>query len=99
MVVPFLTGLASMVLFNSESVASRRQQMIRSQEAAAQAVRIAELKKLIKTGSFESLEKLEEAVDAFLWGDEDDEVQHSSQLALVSAASDSSGGYEDRVSK
>lgn len=72
--------------------------MIRSQEAAAQAARIAELKKLIKTGSFESLEKLEEAVDAFLWGDEED-VPHSSQLALVSAASDSSADYDGRDSK
>jgi hypothetical protein len=99
MVVPILTGLASMVLFNSESVASGRQQMIRSQEAAAQAARIAELKKLIKTGSFESLEKLEEAVDAFLWRDEDDEVQHSSQLALVSAAPDSLGDYDVRDAK
>ena len=47
--------------------------MTRSAEAAAQAAKVAELKQLIKTGSFETLEKLEEAVDAFLWADEEDE--------------------------
>ena len=52
--------------------------MTRSAEAAVQAERIAELKNLIKTGTFESLEKLEEAVDAFLWGDEDEENLESS---------------------
>jgi hypothetical protein len=47
--------------------------MTRSTEAAAQAAKVAELKQLIKTGTFETLEKLEEAVDAFLWADDEDE--------------------------
>jgi hypothetical protein len=46
--------------------------MTRSAESAAQAAKVAELKRLIKTGTFETLEKLEEAVDAFLWAEEEE---------------------------
>jgi hypothetical protein len=46
--------------------------MIRTAESAARDAKIAELKRLITSGQYETLEKLEEAVDAFLWGDEDD---------------------------
>jgi hypothetical protein len=44
--------------------------MTRSAEAVSQAAKIAEFKRLITSGSFETLEKLEEAVDAFFWEDE-----------------------------
>jgi len=45
--------------------------MARSAEAAAREAKIAELKRLITGGTYETLEKLEEAVDAFLWSDHD----------------------------
>jgi hypothetical protein len=45
--------------------------MARSAEAAAREAKIAELKRLITAGSYETLEKLEEAVDAFLWSEQD----------------------------
>ena len=51
--------------------------MTRSIEAATQAEKIAELKRIITTGTFETLEKLEDAVDAFLWAEEDEEVASS----------------------
>ena len=44
--------------------------MIRSVEAAEQREKIAELKRLIASGQYETLEKLEDAVDAFLWAEE-----------------------------
>ncbi len=40
-------------------------------EAAARDAKIAELKRLITTGTYETLEMLEEAVDAFLWSEQD----------------------------
>jgi hypothetical protein len=43
--------------------------MVRSAEAAARETKLAELKRLITTCHYESLEKLEDAVDALLWGD------------------------------
>lgn len=46
--------------------------MVRAIEAAARDAKIAELKRLITSGHYETLEKLEEAVDAFLWGEEDE---------------------------
>jgi hypothetical protein len=45
--------------------------MTRSAEAAAREAKIAQLKQLITTGHYESIEKLEEAVDVFLWSEQD----------------------------
>ncbi len=45
--------------------------MTRSAESAARDAKIAELKQLITTGHYETLEKLEDAVDTFLWADLD----------------------------
>jgi anti-sigma28 factor (negative regulator of flagellin synthesis) len=45
--------------------------MARSAEAAAREEKIAELKRLITNGTYETSEKLEEAVDAFLWSEQD----------------------------
>ena len=45
--------------------------MVRSAEANVQEAKIAELKRLITSRTFDSLETLEEAVDACLWGEED----------------------------
>jgi hypothetical protein len=59
--------------------------MARSAEAAAREAKIAELKRLIATGTYETLEKLEEAVDAFLWSEYDrlQAEQAAGQLDLV----------------
>ncbi len=48
--------------------------MVRSAEAAARESKLAELKRLITTCRYDSLEKLEDAVDALLWGDGDSEA-------------------------
>jgi hypothetical protein len=40
-------------------------------ERAARDAKIAELKRLIQAGKYESQEKLEDAVDAFLWSEQD----------------------------
>ena len=45
--------------------------MIRSIDTAAQQAKVAELKRLIKSGQYETQEKLEDAVDAFLWSQEE----------------------------
>ncbi len=45
--------------------------MTQSAERAAREAKIAELKRLITAGQYETLEKLEEAVDAFLWSEQD----------------------------
>lgn len=45
--------------------------MVRSTEATFQEAKIAELKRLITSRTFDSLETLEDAVDACLWGAED----------------------------
>ncbi|HEX4146965.1 MAG TPA: hypothetical protein VHY91_25935 [Pirellulales bacterium] len=45
--------------------------MVRSAEVAAREAKLAELKQLITSRHYESLEKLEDAVDALLWGDSD----------------------------
>ena len=52
--------------------------MTRAAEAEREA-KIAELKRLITAGKYETLEKLEDAVDAFLWGQEDE--QHAAGAA------------------
>ncbi len=45
--------------------------MYRSTESAFQEAKIVELKRLITSRTFESLEMLEDAVDACLWGCDD----------------------------
>ena len=45
--------------------------MTRSNEAAARDAKIAELKRLITMGHYETQEKLEDAVDALLWSEQD----------------------------
>ena len=45
--------------------------MTRSFDAAAREATIAELKRLITSGNYETDEKLEDAVDAFLWSESD----------------------------
>ena len=45
--------------------------MTRIAEANAREAKVAELKRLITTGRYETLEKLEDAVDAFLWSEQD----------------------------
>jgi hypothetical protein len=45
--------------------------MTRIVEAAAREAKIAELKRLIISGNYETMEKLEDAVDAFLWSEGD----------------------------
>lgn len=45
--------------------------MVRMSDATLQEAKIAELKRLITSRTFESLEMLEDAVDACLWGGED----------------------------
>lgn len=45
--------------------------MARTAETVAREAKIAELKRLISAGTFETLEKLEEAVDSFMWSELD----------------------------
>jgi hypothetical protein len=45
--------------------------MARTTEMAAHEAVIADLKRLISAGTYETLEKLEDAVDAFLWSEQD----------------------------
>jgi hypothetical protein len=45
--------------------------MTRIAEAAARDAKIAELKRLITSGNYETIDKLEDAVDAFLWSEAD----------------------------
>lgn len=49
--------------------------MAHSQDVLEQRTKIAELKRLITSRAYETLDELEDAVDALLWGDEE-----SSQL-------------------
>ena len=57
--------------------------MTSSLEMAARDAKIAELKRLITTGHYETIEKLEDAVDAFLWSEHDrlQEVGERAELA------------------
>jgi hypothetical protein len=57
--------------------------MVRSAETVAREAKIAELKRLITSERYESLEKLEDAVDAFLWADEHE--VHAEDAARPSA--------------
>lgn len=60
--------------------------MVRSSEATCQEAKIAELKRLITSRTFESLEMLEDAVDACLWGTDDQaDAGHASQGASLSS--------------
>ena len=64
--------------------------MAQSVERAARDAKIAELKRLITAGKYESQEKLEDAVDAFLWSEQDrlqQEQYESSSTALLSTVS------------
>lgn len=45
--------------------------MAHSAERAVREAKIAELKRLIIAGQYETQEKLEDAVDAFLWSEQD----------------------------
>ena len=59
--------------------------MVRTAEAAARDAKIAELKRLITSRRYDSLEKLEEAVEAFLWGEEQgssEAVENTTMLAM-----------------
>jgi hypothetical protein len=61
--------------------------MARFAEETAREAKVAELKRLITTGKYETLEKLEDAVDAFLWSEQDrlQQAQNeaTSQIARV----------------
>ena len=48
--------------------------MVRSVDTASQEQVIAELKRLIRTTRYETIEELEDAVDAFLWGCEESAI-------------------------
>jgi hypothetical protein len=54
--------------------------MAHSAERAARDLKIAELKRLITAGTYETIDKLEDAVDAFLWSEQDRLQQHSEPL-------------------
>jgi hypothetical protein len=60
--------------------------MVRSAEETARESKLAELKRLITTCHYDSLEKLEDAVDALLWGDSEtarpDDEQNGFELGL-----------------
>jgi hypothetical protein len=58
--------------------------MVRSAEANVQEAKIAELKRLITSRTFDSLEMLEDAVDACMWGEEDatDPTRSDEQVSL-----------------
>ena len=45
--------------------------MTHSAQQAVREAKIAELKRLITAGQYETQEKLEDAVDAFLWSEQD----------------------------
>jgi hypothetical protein len=49
--------------------------MTRSAESAAREAKIAELKRLITSGHYETLEMLEDAVDSLLWNEHDRQQQ------------------------
>jgi len=65
--------------------------MARSFDAAAREAKIVELKHLITAGRYETLEKLEDAVDAFLWAEHD---RLQSQAFLSPSASCSTSASE-----
>lgn len=50
--------------------------MTRTADVAAREAKIAELKRIITMEKYETLEKLEDAVDAFLWSEQDRLQEH-----------------------
>ncbi len=56
--------------------------MAHSAEAAAREAKIAELKRLITAGTYETMDKLEDAVDAFLWSEHDRAQQQQHDVSL-----------------
>jgi hypothetical protein len=55
--------------------------MARTSEVTARDTKIAELKRLISANAYETLEKLEDAVDAFLCGEQDRlQSEHDAEL-------------------
>jgi hypothetical protein len=61
--------------------------MIRTAEGTARQAKVAELKRLITAGTYETIEKLEEAVDAFLWREENEADQANDEPTKASAES------------
>ena len=61
--------------------------MTRSVEIAEREAKIAELKRLITRGQYETLEKLEDAVDAFLWSEQDRLQQTQDEISSEVARS------------
>lgn len=61
--------------------------MTRSTDAADRADLIAKMKRMITTGKYETIEKLEDAVDALLWSEHDrlQQVQDDGLRMLVQA--------------
>lgn len=57
--------------------------MIHSSEGAQQAAQLVELKRLIRSRNYESVEMLEDAVDAFLWG-QDESPSHATDQPSTS---------------
>lgn len=52
-------------------------------DRAAREAKIAELKRLITAGTYETIEKLEDAVDAFLWSEQDRMQQQDESLREI----------------
>jgi hypothetical protein len=71
--------------------------MAHAVESAAREAKIAELKRLITAGTYETLEKLEDAVDAFLWS-EQDRVQQQQQEELLADVS-CADGWPSNISR
>jgi hypothetical protein len=57
--------------------------MAHSAERAARELKIAELKRLITAGTYETIDKLEDAVDAFLWSEQDRMQQQSEPVREI----------------
>lgn len=56
--------------------------MNHSAEKAAREAKIAELKRLISAGKYETMEMLEDAVDSFMWSEQDRLQEQQSEAAL-----------------
>ena len=57
--------------------------MTRSMERAQRDAKIAELKHLITSGEYDTIDKLEDAVDAFLWSEQDRLQQEPDEIARI----------------
>lgn len=60
--------------------------MAHSAEVAAREAKIAELKRLITAGTYETLEMLEDAVDAFMWSEQDRLQQQNETMREIARA-------------